>query len=407
MTRPAALLLALVLLPIAFAAQAGARSSQSGVTITIWDDFKGSPRERSALNRVAQQWARRTGNRVVNAGDVNDPINQFKTSARTGRGPDVIQVAHGNLGSLASAGLLAPSPSGFVSRRIYERVGISAVTVDGRLYGLPIARETYFLFFNRDFVRSAPRTWRGLIATAKRVSGEDRAGFLWDTANFYYAYNWIRGFGGYLFRLTRSGFDAKRLGINTPGGIRGLQFVQDLIHRHRLVPAGTTSEIAEASFAAGRAAMIIDGPWAAPRFRDADIRFGVAPLPRLPNGRPSAPFVGVSALAVNRHSPNASEAWNLTRYLSTHLPLPLFRASGRVPVLRSAASARVVRRNPIARTTINASNNGEPLPNIPAMGLVWEPMGEQLQLVVDAKVTPATAARTAHERIARAIAQGD
>jgi maltose-binding protein MalE len=47
----------------------------------------------------------------------------------------------------------------------------------------------------------------------------------------------------------------------------------------------------------------------------------------------------------------------------------------------------------------------QPMPNIPAMGVVWEPMGDQLALLVQGKTTPAAAARAAQERIARAIAQ--
>jgi arabinogalactan oligomer/maltooligosaccharide transport system substrate-binding protein len=406
-TRRAALVLVLVLLPVAFVAQVSARPTAPTTTITIWDGFHDSPRERAALNRVAQEWARATRNSVVNAGDVNDPVNQFKVAARTGRAPDVIQFPHSNLGSIAAHGLLAAPPSGFVSRRIYDAVGVAAVTFEGKLYGLPIARETYFLFYNREFVSSPPRTWRGLIGIAKKLTTDEGSGFLWDTANFYYAYNWIRGFGGYVFKLTPNGFDAKRLGINTSGAIRGLQFLQDLVQRHRLVPATTTSDVAESSFASGKTAMIIGGPWAVAGFRASGVSFGVAPLPRLPNGKPSAPFVGVQVLAVNRYSKKTAAAWSLVRYLSTHLPLPLFRASGRVPVLKAAATARIVQRDAVARATIQSSNNGEALPNIPAMGHVWEPMGHQLQLVVNGKTTPAAAARAAHERIARAIeAQG-
>jgi maltose-binding protein MalE len=138
--------------------------------------------------------------------------------------------------------------------------------------------------------------------------------------------------------------------------------------------------------------------------RTAGVNFGVAPLPKLPNGKNSAPFVGVQALFVNRYSKNAKEAWDLVRYLSTHLPMPLYRASGRVPVLKSAANAKSVRSNPVTKAVIQASNAGEPMPNIPAMGVVWEPMGDALSQLVQGKITPAAAARAAQERIARAIA---
>jgi arabinogalactan oligomer/maltooligosaccharide transport system substrate-binding protein len=402
--------LTVVLAALAVALVAGitAGSSQAapqkGKTITIWDYFIGSPKERAALNTVAQQWARKTGNKVVNAGDVDGSKDKFKLSARTGRGPDIIQLPHDNLGDIAAPGLVAPQPKGFVvSRGLYDKVGLTAVTYKGALYGLPMGRESYFLFYNKAMVRTPPKTWTALIATAKRLTSGDRYGFLWDTGNFYYAYNWIRGYGGYVFKVTSKGYDPTKLGINTPGGIRGLKFIQDLVQVHHLTPASTNTDIAEGSFKNGKAAMIIDGPWAVQGFRTAGVNFGVAALPTLPNGHPSAPFVGVQALFVNKYSKNTKEAWDLVRYLSIHLPMPLFKASGRVPVLKSAAKSKLVQASPVTRVVIQAANNGEPMPNIPAMGTVWGPMGDQLQLLVQGKTTPAAAARAAQERIAKAI----
>jgi maltose-binding protein MalE len=161
----------------------------------------------------------------------------------------------------------------------------------------------------------------------------------------------------------------------------------------------------EGKFKQGQAAMIIDGPWAVQGFRSAGVNFGVAALPKLPNGKASAPFVGVQGFFVNKYSKNVKESWDLIRYLSTHLPMPLYRASQRVPVLKSTAKRRLVANNPVVKTVIQASNNGQPMPNIPAMGVVWEPMGDQLSLLVQGKTTPAAAARAAQERIARAIQQ--
>jgi arabinogalactan oligomer / maltooligosaccharide transport system substrate-binding protein len=397
-------------LAVALVAGLAAGSSQASVkkgkTITLWDFFISAPKERAALNKVAQQWAKKTGNTVVNPGDVSESMDKFRLSARTGRGPDVIQFPHDNLGRMAASGVLAPQPKGFaVARGLYDKVGLTAVTYKGALYGLPIARESYFLFYNRSMVRTPPKTWTALINQAKRLTSGDRYGFLWDTANFYYAYNWIHGFGGYVFRLTKNGYDPNKLGINTPGGIRGLKFIQDLVQVHKLTPAATNTDVMEGKFKNGTAAMIIDGPWAVQGFRSAGVNFGVAALPKLPNGKPSAPFVGVQGFFVNKYSKNVKESWDLIRYLSIHLPMPLYRASQRVPVLKSTAKRRLVASNPVVKTVIAASNNGQPMPNIPAMGVVWEPMGDQLALLVQGRTTPAAAARAAQERIARAIQQ--
>ena len=210
-----ALVVALVLGLSAGTSQA---APHKGKTITLWDFFISAPKERAALNRVAQQWAKKTGNKVVNPGDVSESMDKFRLTARTGRGPDVIQFPHDNLGRMAASGVLAAQPKGFVvSRGLYDRVGLTATRTRGRSTGFR-SRASRTSCSTTGTRRTAPRTWTGLIATAKRLTSGDRYGFLWDTANFYYAYNWIRGYGGYVFKLTKNGYDPSKLGINTPGG---------------------------------------------------------------------------------------------------------------------------------------------------------------------------------------------
>ena len=93
-------------------------------------------------------------------------------------------------------------------------------------------------------------------------------------------------------------------------------------------------------------------------YRSKGINFGVAPLPTLPNGKAPTPFVGVQMLGVNSRSKNAEAAWDLVRYLSINLPLPLYRASGRVPATVAASNARIVKANPVTQVVIASSNHG-------------------------------------------------
>ncbi len=388
-------------------ASPNARAAEAkGATITIWDFFPAQENapERGALIKVANQWAKKTGNKIVHPGPISDSIAKFKVAAPSGRGPDIIMFPHDNLGQLVAPGLLAPQPAGFaISRKLYAKTGITAFTYNGKLYGLPIATESYFLFYNPALVKKPASTWAGLITQAKRLTQGDQFGFLWDTTNFYYDYSFIRGFGGYVFKVTKSGYDKNRLGLATAGGIKGLTFIQDLVQKHNLVPATTTTNVMEGKFTNGQAAMIIDGPWAVQGFKNAGVNFKVAPLPRLTKTLPARPFIGMQGFAVNRHSKNVRAAWDLVRYLSIHFPLPLYKASGRVPVLNSVAKLKIVRGNPVTRAVIASSKTGEPMPNIPAMGVVWAPMADVLSLLVQGKVTPREAATTAQERIADAI----
>jgi arabinogalactan oligomer / maltooligosaccharide transport system substrate-binding protein len=404
-----ALALSAFLVTVAPSAAAPSRGAKAqGVTVQIWDYFINSPKERATLMRVANQWARKTGNKVSNPGDVAESLQKYPLAARSGRGPDIIQFPHDNLGRFAAAKVLASQPSDFsINRALYARAGLEAATYKGKLWGLPIALETTFLFYNKALVPRAPTNWNELITTATRLTSGDRYGFLWNPTDMYYNYAFIGGHGGFVFQKTKSGFNARRLGTATPGAVAGLRFIQDLVQRYKLVPATTNYDIMDGKFGSGQAAMVINGPWGAQNYRSKGINFGVAPLPTLPNGKSPTPFVGVQMFGVNSRSRRAKEAWDLVRYLSINLPTPLHAASGRAPATLAAAKTKKVKADPVTQAVIKAAAKGQPMPNIPEMGAVWTPANSVFQLLVKGELTPREAAVQMTNQIAKAIADQD
>ena len=405
------LALAIAVAVLGATASTAKATQKKGVTITIWDYFDAPPNgtaERNAMLKVANQWAKKTGNKVVDPGYVADKENKFIQAAPAGQGPDILMEPHDRLGSFAVPGLLAAAPKNLLSAKEkadYNPATLTAFSYGGKQYGLPWARETYFMFYNKDLVKSVPTTWGGVIQTAKKLTSGDQYGFLWDTTNFYYDYAFIGGYGGYVFKHTAGGLDPKQLGIDTPGAIKGLQLIQDLTNFYKLTPATTNTDVMEGKFAAGKVGMIIDGPWAVAGFKAKGINFGVAGLPQFKKGQPMKPFMGVQGFLVNSKSKNAAVAWDLVKYLSQHMQLAMFKAAGRVPVLNSVANLPLVKKNPVTQAVIASANLGEPMPNIPAMAVVWQPMADALQTLVQGKATPAQAASNAQKAIASAIAQ--
>ena len=403
-TRVAALAFAAVVAASLMVPAAAQTTQKKGVTITIWDYFVNSPKERAALMQVANAWAKSTGNTVVNPGDITDSLTKYPLAAQSGRGPDIVQFPHDRLGSFAAPNLLAPQPASVkVDTSAYLPVGVQASTYKGHLYGVPIALETTFLFYNKAMVPTPPKTWTALIATAKRLTSGDTYGFLWNPTDLYYDYAFIGGYGGFVFQPTKKGFNAKRLGLATVGAVQAFQFIQDLVIKEALVPATTNYDIMDGKFAGGQAAMVINGPWAVQNYQAKGINFGVAPLPTLSNGKQPTPFVGVQVLGVDSKSKHVKESWDLVNYLSTHLPLPLFRASGRVPATLAAANSKVVKANPVTQTVLAAAKTGQPMPNIPEMSTVWTPVGNALQLLVKGDLSPRDAAVQMTNQVAKAI----
>ena len=122
-----ALTLALFVLVATVASSASARidtpRQSKAATVTIWDFFVNSPKERAALMVVANQWAKKTGNKVVNPGDVADSLTKYPLAARGGRGPDVIQFPHDNLGRFAAAGRDRKPACELCDRHVAVRAG--------------------------------------------------------------------------------------------------------------------------------------------------------------------------------------------------------------------------------------------------------------------------------------------
>lgn len=413
--RIGALVVALALaagLAVLGATASTAKATQhKGVTITIWDYFDAPPNgtaERNALMVVAKQWAKKTGNKVVDPGYVANKENKFIQAAPAGQGPDILMEPHDRTGSFVVPGLLSSAPKNLLTaaeRSNYSPVSLQAFQYSGKQYGLPWAVETYFLFYNKTLVPTPPKTWGGVIQTAKKLTTGSTYGFLWDTTNFYYDFAFMGGYGGYVFKSTSKGLDPNQLGIDTPGSIKGLQLIQDLTNFYKLVPPATNTDIMEGKFSSGNAAMIIDGPWAVAGFKAKGVNFGVAPLPVFNVGKPMKPFIGVQGFLVSKYSKNAAAAWSLVKYLSQNAELPLFKAAGRVPVLNSVANNPLVKKNAVTQAVIASASLGVPMPNIPAMAVVWTPMANALGTLVNGKASAAQAAADAQKAIAQAIAQ--
>lgn len=160
-------------------------------------------------------------------------------------------------------------------------------TIDGKIYGLPVAASARALYYNKDLLEAAgvtqpPNTWDELLEVARKVHNPPHAygfglqGKEIETDVYWYYAMW--SFGGEL--LTADGLSA----INSPEAVEALQFYYDLIHTHRVTqpePLNYNREELQDLFKQGRLGMMITGPWLVGQMRAEapDINFGVAPIP--------------------------------------------------------------------------------------------------------------------------------
>jgi arabinogalactan oligomer/maltooligosaccharide transport system substrate-binding protein len=377
----------------------GGAAPAGGKKILVWSHL--TEKEVDEVRTLANTWAKQTGNTVEVIYDQSG-FQEFATAATAGAAPDLMYgIAHDNLGPFWKAGLLQEVPAGSINEADYVKNSLDAVTFEGRRFGVPVSMESIGLFYNRKLVPTAPTNWNDFVTAASAK------GFQYDVKNFYFSYGFLGGEGGYIFANKNGTLDPTDIGLNNAGAVRGLTLIGDFTNRFKWMPQDVNSDMAKANFQSNKIALYLSGPWDVKGFQDAGVDFGVAPMPTLDNGKPFQPFVGVQAAFVWSGSKVSAQATDLMTYLNANAPKPLFTTGNRIPVQTKFQNDPDVKANANMSAFTVSATNGTPMPNIPAMGAVWDPAAKMLDLVTTAKATPKAAADDAVKTISDAVkAQG-
>ena len=195
-------------------------------------------------------------------------------------------------------------------------LGIKDFTAtDGHLYGLPRDLSTIALFYNKTMFDAAgipypddTWTWDKLVEVATKLNkGPNQWGFYTETTdmeNYWSELVWQAG--GEIVSP-----DGKTLLVDSDQAAQGIQFLQDLIYKDKVMAQPTPGGASGDLFENGQAAMEADGSWLVPSHIAAGIKFGVAALPAGPAGK--ATSVNPSGVVVYKNTKNAEAAWEFVK----------------------------------------------------------------------------------------------
>jgi multiple sugar transport system substrate-binding protein len=160
----------------------------------------------------------------------------------------------------------------------------SAFTVSGKLYAVPANLATLSLYYNKDLFAAAgitapPATEAEFIADAKKLtvsSGGKVSQYglsLADnnTIQMWPILQWMSG--GDIIGPNNCA------SINDPASVAALTQWSQLVSRDHVSPVGQTGADADTLFSSRKAAMEINGPWAAAGYKTAGINLGIAKVP--------------------------------------------------------------------------------------------------------------------------------
>lgn len=353
----------------------------------------------NGLAEVGKRFTEETGIPV----EVSHPDNveqRFQQVASSGGGPDIMFWAHDRFGEWSKGGLLWPLNPSPEMKAKFDDFAWDAVTIDGKIYGYPVAVEAVSLIYNKDLMPEGPaKTFEEMAALDTELQKSGKHAILWAYETPYFTYPLLAANGGYAFKKQPDGsYDVKDTGVNNAGSKMGVRFVADMIAKGHL-PRGLDYGVAEAKFNKGEAAMTINGPWSWDNLNKSGVNYGVARLPTLA-GHPAKAFVGVLAGAINNASPNKDLAvLFLEEFLLT--PEGLKAVNDDKPIGAAALKEfqEQLATDERIRVTFENAKAGEPMPSVPEMITYWSNLEGALKNVAAGRQDVDEALDTAAQRI--------
>lgn len=371
-----------------------ARAAEPGKLLVWINGDKGY----SGLQKVGDDFAAKTSVPVTVEHPEDAPA-KFQQAAAAGKGPDVWCWPHDRIGEWISGGLIVPVTPDKKIKDEVDAKAWSAFTVGGKVWGYPLSVEAIGLIYNKALVKEPPRTFDDVVKLDKALSAKGKKAILWAYTNTYFTWPLLAANGGYVFaRDAKGDLDPTKVGVNSPGALKGAELLDTLVKKG-IMPKGATYSTMEAGFNKGEIAMMITGPWAWDNIKKSNIDFGVAPIPAV-GAKASKPFVGVLGCMIAAPSPNKDLAKEFIENFVLRLE-GLKKINADVPLGTPANKAffKELSANPNIKATMANVELGEPMPNIPEMGKFWSAMEPALENITNGRQAPKEALDAAAARI--------
>lgn len=145
---------------------------------------------------------------------------------------------------------------------------------------------------------------------------------------------------------------------------------------------------------------MINGPWAFQPYADAGINYGVAPLPKLANGKPMNAFLGVKGYVISTWSKDRAlaqkfiEFINQPEYVKTR-----YQATKEIPPLVAMIDDPLIKNDERASAVAIQASEATAMPGVPEMQEVWGPANAALELSMTGKQPPEAALNDAVKQI--------
>ncbi len=268
---------------------------------------------------------------AVYSGGYGPTMQKVQTAVQAGRPPDVAVTNVAELPTLVAMDAILPldeliqREGGKAFLDQYFPGFLANSTLKGKFWGLPYQRSTPVLYWNKDMFAKAgldperpPQTWDELVEFGKRLTVRDASG-----QTKQWGISMPSSFRDWYFSalVLQNGGDFVSLGstevyFNHPATIGALEFLVDLVHKHKVLSARPAGGKSVPEFLSQASGMLYESTGSLAFIKkSANFKWGAAFLPK--HKRRAVP-VGGGNIWIFRNIPkeNQEAAWTFVKYMT-------------------------------------------------------------------------------------------
>lgn len=358
--------------------------AQAANELVVWHAYRGA--EKAAFEKVVGMFEKSPGAKGVKVNTLAIPYDAYadKISAAVprGKGPDLFIYAQDRLGGWIEAGKTVEPIDFFIDKPTRERLlpgMLEAMTYKGGVYGLPINYKSITLIYNKDLVKTPPKTTDEMVKMAKALTNAQsgRYGLAYWYTNFYFHSALMNAFGGAVFDK-----DGK-LTVDSPATVASLNQMMTWYKKDGIMPTEPSEALIASMFNEGKAAMVINGPWFVGDI-DKKINYGLAVLPMVDAAKkPMRPWLTIEGAYVAASSAKKETAYELAKYLTSEEAGLVLALEGRqLHTNKAVYNDKRVSGDVVLKAFRDQLDSAEAMPNRPEMTMVWSPATTAMNKIV-------------------------
>jgi arabinogalactan oligomer/maltooligosaccharide transport system permease protein len=367
MKRLAALLVALVALVFPAVARA--------TPIRLWHGYRGD--EEKALLQIVAAWKGEPVEALSIPFDAYD--SKLAAAIPLGEGPDLYIAEAHHLGEYRVKKIVAPAADALESGA-FSPTALSAVTMDGVVYAVPLSQKCVALYVNTGLVSDVPADLEGIAELAGKLPQGALYPLGYEPRQLY------------SLAALLNAFDVPPLGegdqwsLIGPRAEKAAEMALSLVEK-KVIPEDADTALTSTLFRAGQVPFVISGPWFAADLGGL-VKYRVALLPKVrATGKPMRPLLTVESVMLSPQGAARADVRALARLIAGREGALVRARLGPTPSARTDVE---LPEGP-ARVFAEQAQTAVPIPASVAMGAVWEPANQAIRKVLRKDATAAVA----------------